>query len=86
MDDGYSFLEDIVEKYKDELAAGRWQSVLLVEDTDGHLSTIYKIDGRVAQQYQDGINPVIYPRMTYRVMEMTSGRVAVAKMKERAGA
>lgn len=58
-------LSEIAKKYQKKITV--WH-VLVVEDTDGDLSILFKNNDRVAQQFQKNWCPIVYPAMQYKVV------------------
>lgn len=73
-------LSDIAKKYKKKISV--WH-VLVVKDTDGDLSILFKNNNRVAQQFQKNWCPIVYPKMQYKVIGEMSYRDAIKLLDER---
>lgn len=72
---------DRIVVFYNSLLISNWRVVLL-EDADGHLSILYKSDGRIAHQFQEGYSPIIDPPMPYNVLGVYDASKALTLMKE----
>lgn len=73
-------LSEIAKKYEKKISV--WH-VLVVKDTDGDLSILYRSKERLAQQFQKDWCPIVYPAMQYEVMGDMPYRDAIKLLDER---